>query len=65
MASILFIYQDWCVSLGDWIRHNDETILSRSTSVLSTFQEDLLPAQGTQQGGKSQVQKVADPARIR
>jgi len=37
--------QDWCVSLAEWIRNNDETLISRSSSILSTFQDDLLPAQ--------------------
>jgi len=37
--------QDWCVSLAEWIRHNDEALVTRSASVLNTFQDDLLPAQ--------------------
>ena len=38
--------QEWCVTLADWIRNSDEIILSRSTSILQTFQQDLIPAQG-------------------
>ena len=38
------------MSLADWIRHNDEAIIPRSTSILNTFQEDLLPAQGWLKG---------------
>jgi len=37
--------QEWCVSLAEWIRNNDEVILARSATILRTFQEDLLPAQ--------------------
>ena len=45
----VFTVKDWCVSLAEWIRHNDEAMISRSSSVLSTFQEDLIPAQGESQ----------------
>ena len=38
--------QEWSQSLAEWIRHNDETILARSTKILTLFQEDLVPAQG-------------------
>ena len=38
--------QDWSNSLAEWIRGNDETILARSTKILSQFQEDLVQAQG-------------------
>ena len=36
---------DWSSSLAEWLRNNDETILARSVKVLTTFQEDLVPAQ--------------------
>ena len=39
--------QDWSQALADWIRNNDENILSRSTKILNMFQEDLVPAGGT------------------
>jgi len=36
---------DWPTQLADWIRSNDETILARSTQILTTFQNDLVVAQ--------------------
>ena len=38
--------QEWSQALAEWIRNNDENILSRSTKTLNLFQEDLVPAQG-------------------
>ena len=38
--------QEWSTSLAEWIRNNDETILSRSSKILNMFQEDLVQAQG-------------------
>ena len=35
---------EWPAVLADWIRHNDDVLLKSSAKVLSTFQEDLLPA---------------------
>merc|ERR1719412_923662 len=35
---------EWSTALAEWIRHNDETLLKSSSRVLSTFQDDLLPA---------------------
>eukprot|EP00095_Tigriopus_kingsejongensis_P009320 maker-scaffold486_size158769-snap-gene-0.26 protein:Tk09320 transcript:maker-scaffold486_size158769-snap-gene-0.26-mRNA-1 annotation:"e3 ubiquitin-protein ligase ubr4" len=35
---------DWPVQLADWIRKNDDGLLKASTKVLSTFQDDLMPA---------------------
>lgn len=35
---------EWPTALADWIRHNDDGLLKSSAKVLSTFQEDLLPA---------------------
>merc|ERR1719319_2222489 len=36
---------DWSSSLAEWLRNSDETILARSVKVLTSFQEDLVPAQ--------------------
>ena len=38
--------QEWSNSVAEWIRANDETILTRSTKILNTFQEELVPAEG-------------------
>lgn len=38
--------QDWTSTLAEWIRSNDESILARSTKVLTQFQEELVPAAG-------------------
>ena len=35
---------EWSTALAEWIRHNDEALLKSSSRVLSTFQDDLLPA---------------------
>ncbi len=35
---------EWPNALADWIRHNDDGLIKASGKVLSTFQEDLLPA---------------------
>lgn len=35
---------EWPTALADWIRHNDDVLLKASAKVLSTFQDDLLPA---------------------
>ena len=35
---------EWSTALAEWIRHNDESLLKSSSRVLSTFQDDLLPA---------------------
>lgn len=35
---------DWAAQLGDWIRHNDDTLLRLTSRALKTFQDDLLPA---------------------
>lgn len=35
---------EWSVALAEWIRHNDEALLKSTSKVLSTFQDDLLPA---------------------
>lgn len=35
---------EWSTLLADWIRHNDDVLLKSSSRVLSTFQDDLLPA---------------------
>ena len=35
---------DWPTALADWIRHNDDVVLKSTAKVLSTFQDDLLPA---------------------
>jgi len=37
--------QEWSNSVAEWIRANDETILTRSTKILNTFQEELVPAE--------------------
>ena len=35
---------EWSTGLSEWIRHNDEALLKSTSRVLSTFQDDLLPA---------------------
>ncbi len=35
---------EWSANLADWIRHNDDALLKASGKLLSTFQDDLLPA---------------------
>ncbi len=35
---------EWSANLADWIRHNDDALLKACAKLLSTFQEDLLPA---------------------
>ena len=35
---------EWSLTLADFIRHNDDSLLKASAKVLTTFQEDLLPA---------------------
>ena len=35
---------EWSSALADWIRHNDDALLKSSSKLLTSFQEDLLPA---------------------
>jgi hypothetical protein len=35
---------EWASALADWIRHNDDSLLKSTSKLLTTFQEDLLPA---------------------
>lgn len=35
---------EWTSALADWIRHNDDLVLKSMAKVLSTFQDDLVPA---------------------
>ena len=35
---------EWAGKLSEWIRHNDDVIVKTMAKILSTFQEDLLPA---------------------
>jgi hypothetical protein len=44
-SGLLVTDTEWPTALADWIRGNDETIIARSTNILNTFQEDLVPAQ--------------------
>ena len=45
--------QEWSSALAEWIRNNDETILNRSSKILSMFQEDLVVAQGESHDNRS------------
>lgn len=35
--------KSWSVSLADFIRHNDESLLKSSEKMMTTFSEDFLP----------------------
>ncbi|XP_037957840.1 protein purity of essence isoform X2 [Teleopsis dalmanni] len=35
--------EDWCISLFDFIRKNDEAMLNTTDSILQTFTEEILP----------------------
>jgi E3 ubiquitin-protein ligase UBR4 len=35
---------EWSSALAEWVRHNDDALLKSTSKLLTTFQEDLLPA---------------------
>lgn len=34
---------EWCVTVAEFVRHNDQTLIEASSKLLSTYQEELLP----------------------